>query len=78
MTMAVEGMGQPPDNRSGTRMKNIIGQLETIARSGNNHQANSRALKKGLGGLSQYRSPEVSEAECEDVVMGVNISDKGR
>ena len=41
MAMAVEEKGQPPDNRSGTRTKNIFGQLETFARSGNNHQPNS-------------------------------------
>ena len=45
MAMAVEEMGQAPDNRSGTRTKNIIGQLEMFARSGNNHQPNSWALK---------------------------------
>ena len=42
MAMAIEEMGQPPDNRSGTRMMKIIGQLQPFSRFSNNHQTDSR------------------------------------
>lgn len=44
MTIAVSTKGQPPDNQSGARMMNMIGQIEPFARSSNNHQPNSWAL----------------------------------
>ena len=45
MAIAVEEMGQPPDNRSGARTINIIGQIEPFARSSNNHQPKAWGLK---------------------------------
>ena len=42
MAMAVEELGQASDNRSGTRMMNIIGQLQPSGRYSKNHQTDSR------------------------------------
>ena len=69
MVTAVEEMVQPPDNRPGTRTMNMIGQIEPFARSSNIHGPNSWAFEISLGGLNQYRIPQVSEAECDNAVM---------
>lgn len=57
MAMAVEELGQPSDNRSGTRMMNIIGQLQPSARYSKNYQTDSRALRVVSGGLQSVPEP---------------------
>ena len=45
MIFTVGTKGQPPDNRSGARTMDMIGQIEPFARSSNNHEPNAWALK---------------------------------
>ena len=76
MAMVAEELGQPPDNRSGTRMMNIIGQLHPSARYSKNHQTDSRALELVPGGLQSVPEPRSFGSrmrECDYCIVGMRV-----